>query len=39
MEKEREYLNWLIENNAPYSVILAQSQVLDKYIVQAIKGA
>lgn len=39
MEKQRDVLHNLMENNAPYSLILKQSQVLDEYIVKAMKFA
>ena len=39
LEKSRQKLNKLIENNADYRKILKQSQKLDKYILQFYKNS
>lgn len=37
IEIEREKLNKLIEDNAEYNIIVQQSQVLDKLIVEKMR--
>lgn len=37
IEENREKLTELIENNAPYEIILKQSELLDDFIMEKIK--